>query len=136
MLSVLFYSCTGSQYHVNNIKIDNVYSFTNKTKSDLYNKSLKWISLNMGWSNSVIDYKDSNVGTIIVKANVPAYDYKELVYISCIFEFNMKDEKVNIIITNNDDGNTFTKEYRNKFKNTLENICIDYNNYLNKNDDF
>jgi hypothetical protein len=132
----VFLGCSGAEYFVANVKVDRVYSVTGMTKNQIYNKTLKWVALNTGWSNSVIDYKDGSVGTIIVKSSVPTYDYAEIVYIPCVFEFNMKDDKVNIKIGNNDKKQLFRVEDRNGFRDELNAICEDYNKYLLKDDDF
>ncbi len=140
--NILLYSfvclvgCTVSQYSIYNVKVDKIQEVQGKSKNQIYNRSLKWIALNTGWSKSVIDYKDSTIATIVVKSNVPTYDFTEIVHVPCIFEINIKDEKVNIIVTNNDMIHTFDKDGKRLFKENLEDICQDYFNYLNKNDDF
>lgn len=134
--TVFYIGCTPSQYSVYNVKVDKVYNLQAKSKNEIFNRSLKWIALNTSWSKSVIDYQDSTIATIVVKANVATYDFTEIVHVPCIFEINIKDEKVNMIITNNDMIHTFDKDGKRLFKENLEDICQEYFQYLNKNDDF
>ena len=128
--------CTGADYPVINVKVSHVYDIDSLNKSQIYNKLLKWISLNTRWSKSVIDYKDNDVGTIVVKAKVSAWDEFNKIYIQCIFEFNTKDNKVKLDITNNDDEHFISKYDLNEFKKSLENISKDVYEYLKKKDDF
>lgn len=132
----ILFGCTISQYVIYDVEVNKIYDIPGKTKNDLYKKTLKWIALTTNWSKSVIDYKDSSVATLVVKANISTYDFTELVYVPCIFEINIKDEKVNIIITNNDDKHTLDKDGKKYFKENLEDICKDYYSFLNKNEDF
>lgn len=129
-------SCTGSQYYLFDIRIDEVKQYENKTKNELFNRSLKWVALNTNWSKSVIDYQDSSIATIIVKANVNAYDYLERYSIPCVFEINIKDNKMNVIITNGYESQTFVKPDKNAFKSRLNDLAKELLDYSGNKDDF
>ncbi len=140
LISILFFStlvgCIPSHYTVDDVSVTKVYEFENIPKDKIYYKTLKWVALNTYWSFEVFDSKSLEGGFIVVKVNVAAIEVNVKVYIRCIFDIDLKDNKLKIRIFNDDSEQTLMKKDKRNFKITLETICNDISNYIRTNTEY
>ncbi|MBT6997699.1 MAG: DUF4468 domain-containing protein [Prolixibacteraceae bacterium] len=71
-----------------------VIEIENKSKDDLFNKTIEWITLNYNSADDVIQLKDKELGKIIIKGNFSSSMYMKQGWINHTLVLDFKDNKL------------------------------------------
>jgi len=102
LVSVLFIGCAGSLTQLpDDTIIQSVIDLEDKTKDELYVKSMEWLSKTFNESKSVIDYQDKEAGTIIGNGAIQHF-YSMIINGQVLFavKLELKDNRARITLSN------------------------------------
>ena len=147
ILAVIFYSCGSSQPATQEeMSHQYIYTFDSLNKEVIFDKVMKYIANNFNSAKSVIDYKDKQAGSIVVKGILSNIDFGGLAKTNLNFILNIivKDNKIkldyqNFTIPNDPYSPIPMADYKRTHfvvKKRLDSMSLGIFNFINKKEDF
>ena len=86
-----------------------VLEFENRTKDDLFDKTIEWVTLNYNSANDVVQLNDKEAGKIIAKGDMVApFGFGQTTVIRYTLIFDFKDERMRYTFTSFSWANGFS----------------------------
>lgn len=84
------------------MKHEYIQEFTDISKDNIFDRTMKWIANNFKSGKAVIDYQDKQAGSIVAKGIIPDVDYGTLINSKIGFTLNVdvKDNKIRLDFVN------------------------------------